>query len=62
MWNYLTEDLTSIVYVEEKNNTLVIKIFGIQDIVAAEMVAHYAMAKLEFDYHSHEYMQSYSIH
>jgi hypothetical protein len=49
MWNYLTEDLTSIVYVEEKNNTLVIKIFGIQDIVAAEMFAHYAMAKLEFD-------------
>jgi predicted aldo/keto reductase-like oxidoreductase len=63
MWNYTAEGLTCIVYVEDKTKTLVIKVLGFDNHETAEMFAHYAMAKMDFDYHADEYeMVSKRIH
>ena len=63
MWSYTAEGLHCIVYIEEKTNNLVIKIMGLENQDAAEMFAHYAMAKMDFDYHADEYeMVSKRIH
>ena len=63
MWEYIQDDLISIVAIDEKTNTLIIKIYGLQNKVAAETFAHYTMSLLQFDYHNAEYsMPSKMIH
>ena len=52
MWNYIQDDLSSIVYIDPKKHTLVIKIFGLKDHATAEMFANYAMNLMNFDYDS----------
>ena len=63
MWEYIQDDLISIIAIDEKTNTLCIKIYGLQNKVAAETFAHYTMSLLQFDYHNAEYsMPSKMIH
>jgi|GEM_PF-4383203 hypothetical protein len=63
MWDYIQDDLTSIVMIDEKTNTLIIKIYGLETKSAAETFAHYTMSLLQFDYHNAEYsMPSKMIH
>ena len=63
MWNYIQDDLTSIVMIDEKTNTLIIKVYGLKNKMAAETFAHYTMSLLQFDYHNAEYsMPSKMIH
>jgi hypothetical protein len=63
MWNYIQDDLTSIVMIDEKTNTLIIKIYGLHNKKIAEHFAHYAMSLLDFDYNSPEHsMLSTRIH
>mgnify|MGYP003113485476 FL=1 len=63
MWNYIQDDLTSIVLIDEKTNTLTIKIYGLHNRKIAEHFAHYAMSILDFDYHNSQYsMPSKMIH
>jgi len=63
MWEYIQDDLISIVAIDEKTNTLIIKIYGLQNKMAAETFAHYTMSLLQFDYHNAEYsMPSKMIH
>ena len=63
MWNFIQDDLTSVVYIDPKKHTLVIKIFGLPDNEAAEMFASYAMGLMNFDYGSvTENMPSKMIH
>ena len=52
MWNFIQDDLSSIVYIDPKKHTLVIKIFGLKDQATAEMFASYAMNLMNFDYDS----------
>jgi hypothetical protein len=52
MWNYIQDDLSSIVYIDPNKHTLVIKIFGLKDQATAEMFASYAMNLMNFDYDS----------
>jgi len=63
MWNYIQDDLTSIVMIDEKTNTLIIKVYGLENKSAAETFAHYTMSLLQFDYHNNGYsMPSKMIH
>ena len=63
MWDYIQDDLTSIVLIDEKTNILTIKIYGLQNKKIAELFAHYEMSLLDFDYSSPEYiMLSTRIH
>ena len=63
MWDYIQDDLTSIVLIDEKTNTLTIKIYGLHNKKIAEHFGHYAMSLLDFDYSSPEYsMLSTRIH
>jgi len=63
MWEYIQDDLISFVAIDEKTNTLIIKIYGLQNKMAAETFAHYTMSLLQFDYHNAEYsMPSKMIH
>jgi hypothetical protein len=55
MWEYIQDDLISIVAINEKTNTLTIKVYGFQDKLAAETFAHYTMSLLQFDYHTTDY-------
>ena len=63
MWDYIQDDLTSIVLIDEKTNTLTIKIYGLHNKKIAENFAQYAMNLLDFDYNTAEYsMLSTRIH
>jgi hypothetical protein len=63
MWDYIQDDLTSIVMINEKTNTITIKIYGLENKLAAETFAHYTMSLLQFDYNSTGYsMPSTMIH
>ena len=63
MWDYIQDDLTSIVLIDEKTNTLTIKICGLHNKKIAENFAQYAMNLLDFDYNTAEYsMLSTRIH
>ena len=63
MWDYIQDDLTSIVFVSKKDQSVTIKIYGFQDKLAAETFAHYTMSLLQFDYHTTDYsMPSKMIH
>jgi hypothetical protein len=63
MWDYIQDDLTSIVMIDEKTNTLIIKVYGLENKLAAETFAHYTMSLLQFDYNTTEYsMPSTMIH
>ena len=63
MWDYIQDDLTSIVMINEKTNTITIKIYGLENKLAAETFAHYTMSLLQFDYNSTGYsMPSKMIH
>ena len=46
MWDYIQDDLTSIVMIDEKTNTLIIKVYGLETKSAAETFAHYTMSLL----------------
>ena len=63
MWDYIQDDLTSIVLIDEKTNTLTIKIYGLHNKKIAENFAQYTMSLLQFDYNSTGYsMPSKMIH
>jgi hypothetical protein len=63
MWNYFTDNLSSVVLINERTNEVIIKIYGLEDKLQAELFAHYAMNKLEFDYHVDQIgMPSRAIH
>ena len=63
MSNYTLDDITSVVLVDKKTNTLTIKIFGLKDEETAEAFAHYAMSILNFDYNlTGDIMPSKLIH
>ena len=63
MWDYIQDDLTSIVLIDEKTNTLTIKIYGLGSKASAETFAHYTMSLLQFDYNATGYsMPSTMIH
>ena len=63
MWEYIQDDLISIVAINEKTNTLTIKIYGLKNKMTAETFAHYTMSLLQFDYHNTGYsMPSKMIH
>tara|TARA_R100000655_G_scaffold1299_1_gene4993 strand:+ start:297 stop:488 length:192 start_codon:yes stop_codon:yes gene_type:complete len=63
MWEYIQDDLISIIAIDEKTNTLCIKIYGLKNTMAAETFAHYTMSLLQFDYHNTKYsMPSKMIH
>jgi len=63
MWDYIQDDLTSIVMISEKTNTITIKIYGLENKLAAETFAHYTMSLLQFDYNATGYsMPSTMIH
>ena len=50
MWNFIQDNLYSVVLVDHKTNTLTIKIYGFEDIVSAEMVGQMTMNLLNFEY------------
>ena len=52
MWNYIQDDLDSIVYIDPKKHTLVIKIFGFPNNESAELYASDAMSLMNFEYGS----------
>ncbi len=52
MWDYIQDDLTSIVYVNTKDKSLTIKVYGFADEETAETFAHYTMSILNFDYNT----------
>ena len=62
--NYFSsEDMDCVCYIEEKNNNVVIKFFGMPNKDSAELFTIYAMNRLGFDYfHLNENMQSKEIH
>ena len=63
MSDYTLDDLTSVVLVDKKTNTLTIKIIGLKDEETAEAFAHYAMSILNFDYNTPGYgMPSKLLH
>ena len=63
MWDYIQDDLTSIVFVSKKDQSVTIKIYGFNDHDTAETVAHYTMTLLNFDYDTTGYsMPSKLIH
>jgi len=63
MWEYIQDDLISIVAINEKTNTLTIKIYGFNEHETAESFAHYAMSLLNFDYNTTNYsMPSKRLH
>ena len=63
MCNYIQDDLTSIVYIDPKKHTVVIKIFGFPNNESAEVYASYAMSLMNFEYGSiTEDMPSKMIH
>ena len=63
MWDYIQDDLTSIVFVSKKDQSVTIKIYGLHNKKIAEHFAHYAMSLLDFDYNSLDHsMLSTRIH
>ena len=63
MWDYIQDDLTSIVFVSKKDQSLTITIYGFEDDETAETFAHYALSILNFDYNTAGYsMPSKLIH
>ena len=63
MWDYIQDDLTSVVFVSNKDKSLTIKIYGFDNHEAAETFAHYTMSILNFDYNTAGYsMPSKMIH
>ena len=63
MWNFIQDNLYSVVLVDHKTNTLTIKIYGFEDIVSAEMVGQMTMNLLNFEYDEGKYrMQSKMLH
>ena len=52
LWNFIQDDLDSIVYIDPKKHTLVIKIFGFPNNESAELYASYAMSLMNFEYGS----------
>ena len=63
MWDYIQDDLTSIVFVSKKDKSLTIKIYGLGSKDSAETFAQYTMSLLQFDYNSSGYsMPSKMIH
>jgi len=63
MWDYIQDDLTSVVLIDEKTNTLTIKIYGLGSKDSAETFAQYTMSLLQFDYNTTGYsMPSKMIH
>ena len=63
MWDYIQDDLTSIVFVSKKDQSVTIKIYGFDDEETAETFAHYTMTLLNFDYDTTGYsMPSKMIH
>jgi len=63
MWDYIQDDLTSIVLIDEKTNTLTIKIYGLHNKKIAEHFVQFNMSLLYFEYTSPEYnMLSTRIH
>ena len=55
MWDYIQDDLTSIVLIDEKTNTLTIKIYGLSNKKISENFVHQAMYLLVFYYNTPEY-------
>ena len=63
MWDYIQDDLTSVVYVNTKDKSLTIKVYGFSDEETAETFAHYTMSILNFDYNTPGYgMPSKLLH
>ena len=63
MWDYIQDDLTSIVLISKKDHSLTIKIHGFKEHEIAESFAHYAMSLLNFDYNATGYsMPSKRLH
>ena len=63
MWDYIQDDLTSVVFVSKKDKSVTIKIYGFDEEETAETFAHYTMSLLQFDYNSTDYsMPSTMIH
>ena len=63
MWDYVQDDLTSVVYISEKDHSLTIKVYGFKSDETAEAFAHYTMSMLNFDYNISGYgMPSKMIH
>jgi len=63
MWNFIQDNLYSVVLVDHKTNTLTIKIYGFEDMVSAEMVGQMTMNLLNFEYDDGKYpMQSTRLH
>ena len=63
MWDYIQDDLTSIVFVSKKDQSVTIKIYGFDDNDTAETFAHYTKTLLNFDYDTTGYsMHSKIIH
>jgi len=63
MWDYIQDDLTSIVLISKKDHSLTIKIYGFDQHETAETFAHYAMSLLNFDYNTTGYsMPSKRLH
>ena len=52
MWDYIQDDLTSVVFVSKKDQSVTIKIYGFDDEETAETFAHYTMTLLNFDYNT----------
>tara|TARA_R100000664_G_C2640748_1_gene65881 strand:+ start:180 stop:374 length:195 start_codon:yes stop_codon:yes gene_type:complete len=48
------EDLDSICYIDEKDNSVVIKFYGFTDILAARIFLTITMGRLGFDYNESE--------
>jgi|TARA_R110000787_G_scaffold84887_1_gene181619 hypothetical protein len=51
MDNFDSENFDCVAYVDEKNNNLTIKFFGIPNKQAAELFADYVMMTLGVEYH-----------
>ena len=62
--NYFSsEDLDCVCYIEEKNNDVVIRFFGMPNYDAAQLFTAYVMSKIGFEYTPFgEYNYSSSIH
>ena len=49
--NYFSsEDLDCVCYIEEKNNDVVIRFFGMPNYAAAQLFTAYVMSKIGFEY------------
>ena len=63
MWNFIQDNLYSVVFVDHKTKTLTIKIFGFEDMTSAELVGQMTMNLLNFEYDDGKYpMHSTRLH